>query len=181
MLKILIAFLLFIVSAQITQPQTVLVGIGLCPDILIFEKRTSAGLNFNLSLNVQLNRIFELEFRPGMAGNSSDFNGFEFISSLKIFPFQSGVDLIVGLKLHANAGGSGTSHQVRNGLFVLPQVGIGYKIKVQKTFVTFDITFQKPFPNDAYYHYSYLENKYYYTTSFNAVISLNIGFAWQLY
>ena len=180
MLKILITFLLFIVSTRIAQPQTVLAGIGLGPDILIFEKRTAAGLNFNLSLNVQLNRIFELEFRPGMAGNSSDFNGFEFSSNLKIFPFQSGVDLIVGLKLHANAGGSGTSHQVRNDLFLLPQVGIGYRIKIQKTFLTFDLTFQKPFPNGVHYYYSYIENEYYYPTNFNAVISFNIGFAWQL-
>jgi hypothetical protein len=66
-------------------------------------------MNLNLSVNVSLSRIFELEFRPGMAVNSEDFNGFELSCNLKIFPFQSGVNLIVGLKLHANEGGSGTS------------------------------------------------------------------------
>jgi hypothetical protein len=164
----------------IIQSQTVLVGTGLGTDILIFEKETSGGINLNLSVNVSLSRIFEIEFKPGIAFNSEDFNGFELSSNLKIFPFQSGFDLIVGEKLHANIGGGGTSHQVRNDLFILPEVGIGYKLKVQKTFVTFDLTFQKPFPNGVHYYYSYIENEYYYATNFNNVISLNIGFAWEL-
>lgn len=180
MLKILITFLLFIVSTRIAQPQTVLVGTGLGPDILLFEKGTFAGLNLNLSLNVSLSRIFELEFRPGATLNSADFNGFEFSGNLKIFLLEIPLNLIGGIKLHANVGGGGISHKVRDDWFILPTVGIGYKIKVQKTFLTFDLTFQKPFPNGVYYHYSYSENKYYYTTNFNAVISLNIGFAWQL-
>ena len=180
MFKIFITFLLFIVSTSIIQPQTVLVGTGLGPDILIFEKGTFAGMNLNLSVNVTLSKIYEIEFKPGIAFNSENFNGYELSSNLKIFPFQSGFDLIVGLKLHANEGGSGTSHQVRNDLFILPTVGIGYKAKVQKTFVTFDITFEKPIPNGVVYYYSYIENKYYYPTNFNAVISLNIGFAWEL-
>jgi hypothetical protein len=179
-LKITIHVLVFILSVGIVRSQTVLVGTGLGPDILIFEKETSGGMNLNISVNVSLSSIFEVEFRPGVALNSEDFNGFELSSNLKIFPFQSGFDLIVGLKLHANAGGSGTSHYVRNDLFVLPLVGIGYKTQLQKTFITFEVSFQKPFPNGVYYYHSYFENKDYYSTNFDAVISLNIGFAWEL-
>ena len=162
------------------QPQTILVGSGLGPDILIFENETAAGFNLNLSVNASLSRIFEIEFRPGIAFNSENFNGYELSTNLKFYPFQSGVNFIVGLKLHANEGSSGTSHYVRDDLFILPIVGLGYKIKVQKTFITFDLTFQKPFPNGVYYYHSYIDNKDYYSTNFDAVISFNIGFAWQL-
>ena len=180
MLNIKILIIFFIVSVGTVQSQTVLVGTGLGPDILLFKKGTSAGFNLNLSVNTSLSRIFELEFRPGIAFNSEDFNGYELSTNLKFFPFQSGFDFIIGLKLHANMGEGGTSHKVRNDLFFLPSLGIGYKIKVQKTFVTFDLTFQKPFPNGVYYYHSYSENKDYYSTNFDAVISFNIGFAWQL-
>ena len=180
MLKIKILSLFFIASVEIIQPQTVLMGTGLGPELLIFEKETAVGVNLNLSLNTSLSRIFEIEFKPGIAFNSEDFNGYELSSILKFFTFQSGANLIAGLKLHANVGEGGTSHKVRNDLFILPTVGIGYKTKVQKTFVTFDLTFQKPFPNGVYYYHSYIENKDYYSTNFDAVISFNIGFAWQL-
>lgn len=180
MLKINIALTLFVLLSAIIRPQKVSAGTGLGPDILIFEKETSFGMNLNLSINVPLSTILEMEFRPGIAINSENFNGYEFSSNLKYFPFQSGVNLIVGVKLHANAGGSATSHIVRNDLFVLPLLGIGYKTKVQKTFVTFDLTFQKPSPNGVGYYHSYVENKDYYTTNFDAVISFNIGFAWEL-
>jgi hypothetical protein len=162
------------------QSQPILIGTGLGADLLLFKKETAAGMNLNISLNTSLSRILEIEFKPGIAFNSEDFNGYELGTYLKIFPFQSGVDLIVGLKLHANIGGGGTSHQVRSDLFILPAIGVGYKTKVQKTFVTFDLTFQKPFPNGVHYYYSYIENEYYYAMNFNSVISLNIGFAWQL-
>ncbi|MBE0572259.1 MAG: hypothetical protein IH618_12010 [Ignavibacteriaceae bacterium] len=175
-----IAILFLMILPGIVQSQTVSMGTGLGPDILIFEKETSVGMNLNISVSVPLSGIFEMEFRPGIAFNSEDFNGYELSTNLKIFPFQSGVNLIVGIKLHANVGGSGTSHYIRNDLFVLPLVGVGYKIKVQKTFVTFDLTFQKPFPNGVYYFNSYVENKDYYSTNFDTVISFNIGFAWEL-
>jgi hypothetical protein len=180
MLKIIITFLLFIVSTSIIQPQTVLVGTGLGPDILIFEKGTFAGMNLNLSVNVTISKIYEIEFKPGIAFNSENFNGYELSTNLKFFPFQTGFNLIVGLKLHANVGEGGTSHKVRNDLFILPAVGLGYKTKVQKTFVTFELTFQKPFPDGVYYYHSYIENKDYYSTNFDAVISFNIGFVWEL-
>ena len=172
--------MLFIVSVQKVQPQTVSVGTGLGPDILIFENETAAGFNLNLSVNASLSKIIEIEFKPGIAFNSEDFNGYELSTNLKLFPFQSGATLIVGLKLHANVGEGGTSHKVRNDLFILPTLGIGYKTKVQKTFVTFDLTFQKPLPDGVYYYHSYIENKDYYSTNFDAVISFNIGFAWEL-
>ncbi|MBK9099211.1 MAG: hypothetical protein IPM14_14050 [bacterium] len=180
MSKTISALILFLILSGIIRPQTVLIGTGLGPDLLIFEKETSVGMNFNLSVNFPLSSNIEMEFRPGIAFNSEDFNGFELSSNLKYFPFKSGVNLIVGLKLHANSGGSGTSHFVRNDLFVLPLLGIGYKTMLQKTFITFDITFQKPFPNGVYYYHSYIENKDYYSTNFDAVISFNIGFAWRL-
>ena len=178
MSKIKIAILIYVSSFGIIQPQTVLVGTGMGPDILIFDGGVATGINLNLSIHAQLSKIIEIEFRPGIAFGSGNFNGYELISNLKIFPFNSDDHLVAGLKLHANIGSGGISHQVREDMFILPAVGIGYKTKVQKTFVTFDLTFQKPYPNGV--QYSYIANEYHYSTDFDAVISLNIGFAWQL-
>jgi len=157
--------------------QTTSLGIGNGVDILIFDEGFEAGLNLNLSINYSINQLMEIEFRPGVS-IASNFNGFYFGGYLKIFPIETPIYLIIGLKLHGNVGGGGNSTKIRDDLYMLPTLGIGYKIKVQKTFLSFELSYQKPFPNGL--TYSIIADQYYYSDDFNGVIGLNIGFAWEL-
>lgn len=167
----------FILSTRLIQAQTASLGIGNGVDILIFDGGFEAGLNLNLSIAYSFNQLLEMEFRPGLS-IASNFNGFYFGGYLKIFPITAPAYLIVGLKLHGNVGGGGISHQVRDDLYKLPTLGIGYKIKVRKTFLSFELSYQKPFPNGL--TYSIIADQYYYSDDFNGVIGLNIGFSWEL-
>jgi hypothetical protein len=157
--------------------QTTSLGIGNGVDILIFDEGFEAGLNLNLSINYAINQLLEIEFRPGVS-IASNFIGFYFGGYLKIFPIEVPVYLIVGLKLHSNIGESRNGVGVRDELYYLPAIGLGYKIRAQKTLVIFELLYQKPYPNGL--TWSYIANQYSYSNDFNGVIGLNFGFSWEL-
>jgi len=146
-------------------------------NLIVLENGGQFGIPLYLSVSISLNNIFELELRPGISG-SEYYNGIEFGSYLKIFLFKKFFYLSMGVKFHKNGEYSTTSTHVRDDLYILPTLGIGSRTKVDKTFLIFELLYQKPFPNGL--TYLIIGNQYYYTNDFFGVVSLNIGLAWEL-
>jgi hypothetical protein len=86
--------------------------------------------------------------------------------------------LSLGIKFHKNEYYSTTSIHVRDDLYTLPTLGLGSRTKVDKTFVTFELLYQKPFPNELVYYI--VGDQYIYRDDFFGLVSLNIGLSWNL-
>lgn len=177
MSKINIAILLFIVSVGIIQPQTILVGVGSGVNLILLENGGQFGIPLYLSLSTPLDKTLELEFRPGISG-AENYKGFEFGSYLKIFVMEQFFYLSIGIKFHKNEYGGTTSTHIRDDLYILPTLGIGSRTKVNKTFLSFELLYQKPFPNGLTYFI--IGDQYYYREDFFGLVSLNIGLSWEL-
>jgi len=86
--------------------------------------------------------------------------------------------LSLGIKFHKNEYYSTTSTHARDELYILPTLGLGSRTKVNKTFVTFELLYQKPFPNGLTYYI--IGDQYIYLEDFYGVVSFNIGLSWQI-
>jgi hypothetical protein len=169
MRKTNVVILFFVLSIEVIKAQTFSIGTGFGANILMFDKGVESGLTLNLSGNLSFSRMLEAEIRPGISMAPNNFNGVECGGYLMIFPLKVLVYSILGLKLHSNVGAGGISHQVRDDLYMFPTLEIGFRPKVQKTLVSFEILYQKPYPNGL--TYSVVANQYYYSDDFNGIVS----------
>jgi len=177
MLKRYICILIFILSNKLIVAQTTSLGMEYGWDMLLFDRGHTLGMNVNLTVNYSFNDFIEMEYRPGFSF-ASNFSGFGFGMYLKIFPVEIPIYIIGGLKFHSNIGSSGNGTGVRDDLYYLPTLGAGYKIKIQKTFISCEVLYQKPYPNGLTWFYSL--DRYYYADDFNGVIGFNFGFSWEI-
>ena len=170
-------FLFFVMSSKLILAQTASIGIQSGWDIFIFDRGNSLGTNLNLSFNYSFNKLFEIEVKSGLS-IAEDFTGFDFGGYLKLYPIEFPIYVIGGMKIHPNIGHSGNGQGVRDDVYYLPTLGLGYKIKVSKTFITYEIIYQKPYPNGLNWFYSV--DQYYYSDDFYGVIGFNFIFSWEL-
>jgi hypothetical protein len=175
--KLITVLLFSILSISVIHSQNNLIGGGLGVNLIVLEKGGQIGLPLYLSFCVSLNKSLELEFRPGISA-AEYYNGIELGSYLKIFLKEQFFYLSLGVKFHKNWEYGTTSTHVRNDLYFLPSIGIGSRTKVDRTFLTFELLYQKPFPNGL--TYSIVRNQYIYKEDFWGVVSLNICFSWQI-
>jgi hypothetical protein len=167
----------FILSSKLILAQSASFGIENGWDVLIFDNGHTLGLNVNLIFNYSFNELFETEIRSGFSFGSN-FSGFGFGAYLKIFPIEIPIYLLGGIKLHSNIGMSGNGTGVRDDLYYLPTLGLGYRIKVRKTSICCEILYQKPYPNGLTWFNSL--GRYYYADDFNSVIGFNFIFSWEI-
>jgi hypothetical protein len=175
--KLITILLFFILSNRVIHSQNDLIGGGMGVNLIILENGGQFGLPLYFSFSTQLSNNLELEFRPGISG-AEYYKGFEFGSYLKIFLREQWFYLSLGIKFHKNEYYSTTSIHVRDELYTLPTLGLGSRTKVDKTFVTFELLYQKPFPNELVYYI--VGDQYIYRDDFFGLVSLNIGLSWNL-
>jgi len=175
--KLITVYLFFILSISAIHAQNDLIGGGIGVNLIVLENGSQFGLPLYFSFSTQLSNTLELEFRPGISG-AEYYKGFEFGSYLKIFLREQWFYLSLGIKFHKNEYYSTTSTHVRDELYILPTLGLGSRTKVDKTFVTFEMLYQKPFPNGLTYFI--IGDQYIYLEDFYGVVSFNIGLSWQI-
>jgi hypothetical protein len=169
--------LFFILTTGLMHPQNDLLGGGIGVNLILLDNGGQFGIPLYLSFSTPLNKTLELEFRPGISG-AEYYKGFEFGSYLRIFLEEKLFYLSIGVKFHKNEYGGTTSIHIRDDLYILPTLGIGSRTQVDKTFLTFELLYQKPFPNGLTYFI--IGDQYYYKDDFFGVVSFNIGFSWEL-
>ena len=169
--------LFFFLPVSVIHSQKNLIGGGMGLNLIILENGGQFGLPLYLSFSISLNNNLELEFRPGISG-AEYYKGIEFGSYFKIFLWEELFYLSLGIKFHKNEEYSTTSIHVRDELYILPSIGVGSRMKVDKTLVTFELLYQKPFPNGL--TYLIVGNQYIYREDFHGLVSFNIGLSWQL-
>jgi len=170
-------YLFLILFTGVIFPQRNLIGGGIGINMVLLDDGGQFGLPIYFSFSTQLSNTLELEFRLGISG-AEYYKGFEFGSYLKIFLREQWFYLSLGIKFHKNEYYSTTSIHVRDELYTLPTLGLGSRTKVDKTFVTFELLYQKPIPNGLTYFI--IGDQYYYREDFFGVVSFNFGFSWEL-
>jgi hypothetical protein len=175
--KTILGFLFIVLSFKVLQAQTVLVGVGSGVNLILLDNGGQFGIPLYLSFSTPLNKTLELEFCPGISG-AEYYKGFEFGSYLRIFLREQLFYLSIGIKFHKNEYSGTISTHIRDDLYLLPTLGIGSRTKVDKTFLIFEVLYQKPFPNGLTYFI--IGDQYYYRNDFFGVVSLNVGLAWEL-
>ena len=164
--------LLFVVIPFVVHSQTFSAGGGLGVSSLIFSERLEHGFSIHFYGSVSLNKLFEVEARPGIFFSKNYF-GIETGGYLKIFPINDVFYFVGGLNFHSNVGIETNSTHIRSHLYILPVVGVGLRgLGVKHKALTIELAFQKPFPDGLTRSFEYPYN---YVHNFKGILGLNLA------
>jgi hypothetical protein len=172
-MKTILLFVFVILTFSEINAQTFSIGGIAGLNRLNFDNKVEYGVDISFLNTMTLNSTFAFDFRAGFTA-ASDYIGENIGGYFKFFPIDKSTYLITGLKLHFNMGESRTGSGTRDDIYILPTLGIGFNLNK----ISIEILYEKPFPNGL--SWAFVGNQYHYTNDFKSILSLNIGFFWQI-